>query len=264
MTKQIEHDYQTIIYEQNDGVASIILNRPSSYNAFTPEMNNEIIVALKLASEDIEVRCIVITGKGKAFCSGEDLAGVDVDTDHGTFLRTRYHPMMQAIKQTPKPIVAAVNGIAAGAGMSLALAADFRLVQPESKFVSAFMNIGLIPDSGFLYVLPRLIGYAKALEISVLGKAIMGTEAYQLGLATEVIETTEWEEKVAAFAGSLAVLPTQSFSLIKGYMMDSMHLPFDDMLEKEAQAQVIAGKTADHHEGLQAFKEKRKPNFIGS
>ena len=258
-----ETNYQTVLYEQTGGVASIILNRPKSYNAFTEEMNSEIIDALKSASEDRAVRCIIITGKGKAFCSGEDLAGVNEDTDHGTFLRTRYHPMVKAIKQTPKPIVAAVNGIAAGAGMSLALAADFRLVQPESKFVSAFMNIGLIPDSGFLYALPRLIGYAKALEISVLGKPIKGTEAFHLGLATEVIESADWEEKVAAFAYSLAALPTKSFALIKSHMMDGMHAPFDVMLEKEAQAQYIAGKTADHHEGLQAFKEKRKPNFTG-
>ncbi|ASK61957.1 2-(1,2-epoxy-1,2-dihydrophenyl)acetyl-CoA isomerase [Virgibacillus phasianinus] len=257
-------DYQTILFEKKNTVASIILNRPASYNAFTEEMNKDIIDALKLASKDEEVRSIVITGEGKAFCAGEDLAGVDEDTDHGTFLRTRYHPMMKAIKQTPKPIVAAVNGIAAGAGMSLALGADFRLVKPESKFVSAFMNIGLIPDSGFLYILPRLIGYAKALEVAVLGKPITGTEAYQIGLATELIENADWETGVDAFAQTLSSLPTKSFSLIKRNMMDGMHLPFDEMLEKEAQAQRIAGKTTDHQEGLQAFKEKRKPRFSGN
>ncbi|MFZ3578866.1 enoyl-CoA hydratase/isomerase family protein [Virgibacillus sp. DJP39] len=260
----MESDYKKILYEKKGAVASIILNRPSSYNAFTEEMNTEIISALQAASEDEDVRSILVTGSGKAFCAGEDLAGVDENTDHGTFLRTRYHPMMKAIKQTPKPIVAAVNGIAAGAGMSLALAADFRLVKPESKFVSAFMNIGLIPDSGFLYVLPRLIGYAKALEIAVLGKPISGTEAYQLGLATEVIESSDWDGEIALFAESLAALPTRSFALIKGYMMDGMHLPFEEMLEQEAQAQHTAGKSYDHQEGLQAFKEKRKPNFIGN
>lgn len=260
----MEKDFQTILYKKRNGVATIGLNRPASYNAFTEEMNKDIINALKLASKDDEVRSIVITGNGKAFCAGEDLAGVNENTDHGAFLRTRYHPMMKAIKQTPKPIVAAVNGIAAGAGMSLALGADFRLVKPESKFVSAFMNIGLIPDSGFLYILPRLIGYAKALEIAVLGKPITGTEAHQLGLATEIIESSDWEEQVAAFAESLAALPTQSFSLIKRYMMDGMHLPYEEMLEKEAQAQRIAGNSSDHREGLQAFKEKRKPKFTGN
>lgn len=254
---------QTITYKAANGVATIVLKRPSAYNAFTAEMNGEITQALKSASKDDAVRCIVITGEGKAFCAGQDLGDVNVHTDHATFLRTRYHPMLKAMKQTPKPIVAAVNGIAAGAGMSLALAADFRLVQPKSKFVSAFMDVGLIPDSGFMYVLPRLIGYAKALEIAVLGKPITGTEAHQWGLATEVIESSNWEAGVTQFAESVAALPTKSFSLIKRYMMDGMHSPFEEMLEKEAQAQRIAGKSNDHQEGLEAFAAKRKATFTG-
>ncbi|UOQ92452.1 enoyl-CoA hydratase-related protein [Halobacillus shinanisalinarum] len=256
--------FQTISYDLKKGVARIGLNRPSAYNAFTEQMNKEMIKALRIASKDDEVRSIVITGEGKAFCAGEDLGGVNEHTNHATFLRNRYHPMMKAIKQTPKPIVAAVNGTAAGAGMSLALAADFRLVQPEAKFVSAFINIGLIPDSGFLYILPRLIGYAKALEVAVLGKPITGREAHEMGLATEVIDPSEWEEKVSRFSETLSSLPTQSVALIKRYMMDGMNLTFEEMLEKEAQAQRIAGKTHDHREGLQAFKEKRKPDFIGN
>ncbi|WP_106496358.1 enoyl-CoA hydratase/isomerase family protein [Lentibacillus sp. Marseille-P4043] len=257
-------DFQTIMYQQEDGIATIMLNRPSAFNAFTAEMNKEIIQALKVASKDDDVRCIVFTGNGKAFCVGEDLGGVDEHTNHATFLRERYHPMMKAIKNVPKPIVAAVNGTAAGAGMSLALAADFRLVQPRTKFVSAFMNIGLLPDSGFMYVLPRLIGYAKALEIAVLGKPISGEEAVKLGLATEMIDVDDWEEKVHTFATTMAGLPTKAFSLIKRYMMDGMHLPFDEALEQEAQAQRIAGMSDDHQEGLQAFKEKRSPNFTGN
>ncbi len=260
----MEARFETITYKQSKGVATITLNRPSAFNAFTEKMNKEIIKALKAASKDDEVRSIVITGEGKAFCAGEDLAGVDEDTNHADFLRNRYHPMMKAIKQTEKPIVAAVNGTAAGAGMSLALAADFRLVQPETKFVSAFMSIGLIPDSGFLYMLPRLIGYAKALEIAVLGKPITGEEAKELGLATEVIQSSEWEEKVAQFSEKLAAMPTQSISLVKRYMIDGMNSTFEDLLEKEAQAQRIAGQSYDHREGLEAFKEKRKPTFIGN
>ncbi|SDI16224.1 enoyl-CoA hydratase/isomerase family protein [Alteribacillus bidgolensis] len=256
--------YQTIKAEQEKGISTIVLNRPSAYNAFTPEMNKEMIDALRKASKDDETRCIVITGEGKAFCSGEDLAGVDEDTNHADFLRNRYHPMMKAMKQTTKPIVAAVNGTAAGAGMSLALAADFRLVQPETKFISAFINIGLVPDSGFMYNLPRLIGYAKAIETAVLGKPITGDEAYQLGLATEVIEREEWKEKVNQFADALADMPTKSITLIKRCMMDGMHQSYEEALEKEAQAQRIAGLSCDHKEGLQAFKEKRKPIFIGN
>ncbi|WP_158737437.1 enoyl-CoA hydratase/isomerase family protein [Alteribacillus sp. YIM 98480] len=256
--------YQTIKVEQQKNIATIVLNRPSAYNAFTPEMNKEMIDALRQASKDDETRCIVITGEGKAFCSGEDLAGVNEDTNHADFLRNRYHPMMKAIKQTTKPIVAAVNGTAAGAGMSLALAADFRLVHPKTKFISAFVNVGLVPDSGFMYNLPRLIGYAKAMETAVLGKPITGDEAYQLGLATEVIEREEWQEKVNQFAEMLANMPTKSISLIKRCMMDSMHQSYEEALEKEAQAQRIAGLSHDHKEGLQAFKAKRKPIFIGN
>ncbi|MEC5424082.1 enoyl-CoA hydratase-related protein [Virgibacillus sp. C22-A2] len=260
----MDKDYQTIKYSIGFGVATITLNRPSSYNAFTVKMNQEIIRALKAASKDDSVRCIVLTGEGKAFCAGQDLSDVDEDTDHAEFLRSRYHPMMKVMKQTPKPIVAAINGTAAGAGMSLALAADFRIVQPKTKFISAFMSIGLLPDSGFLYVLPRMIGYAKALEVAVLGKPISGEEAVQYGLATEMIETEEWDEGVARFAGNLAAMPTKTFSLIKRYTMDGMHLPFDEVLEREAQAQRIAGMSSDHHEGMQAFKEKRQPKFTGN
>ncbi|WP_217586293.1 enoyl-CoA hydratase/isomerase family protein [Lentibacillus saliphilus] len=256
-------EMETIRYERADGIATITLNRPQAFNAFTPTMNQEIIKALKDATKDAAVRAIVITGQGRAFCAGEDLGGVDDETDHAAFLRERYHPMMRLIKETPKPIIAAINGTAAGAGMSLALAADFRLVKADAKLISAFMNIGLIPDSGFLYELPRLVGYAKALEIAVLGESLSGQDAYDIGLATEVFSADEWEEKVQSFSHALAQKPTKAFSLIKRYMMDGMHEAYEVMLEKEAQAQRIAGKSADHTEGLQAFKEKREAQFTG-
>src|SRR5690625_4814741 len=147
--------------------------------------------------------------------------------------------------------------------MSLALAADFRLVTPETKFVSAFLGIGLIPDCGFIYILPRLVGYAKALEIATIAGPIAGEEAVELGLATEVIDAGEWEEGVADFAKRLAELPTTAFTLVKRYMMDGMHSEFEDVLEQEAAAQRIAGLTEDHQEGISAFSEKRQPNFVG-
>lgn len=256
-------EYETIKYSENQGVATITLNRPKAYNAITEVMNKEITKALKVANKNDDIRCIVLTGEGKAFCSGQDLQDVDDDTNHAEFLRSRYHPMMQAIKKTPKPIVAAVNGTAAGAGMSLALAADFRLVQPNAKFVSAFVGIGLVPDSGFLYMLPRLIGYAKAMEVTVLGKPLTGDEAYHLGLATELIDHDEWDEKVDAFSQQLASLPTKSIELVKRYMIDSMNESFEEFLDKEAFAQRVAGLSQDHQEGVNAFKEKRKPSFIG-
>ncbi|WP_010097791.1 enoyl-CoA hydratase-related protein [Ornithinibacillus scapharcae] len=253
--------YETILYKEHDHIATIVLNRPSAYNAFTEQMNKEIIKALKQATKDEAVRCIVITGEGKAFCSGQDLAGVDENTNHAAFLRERYHPMLKAVKDTPKPIIAAINGTAAGAGMGLALASDFRLIKESAKLVSAFMNIGLIPDSGFLYLLPRIVGYAKAMEITVLGSPISAQEAQELGLVTKVISEDSWDNQVTEFAAQIASLPTKAFSLIKRYMLDSMHSEFDTFLEREAFAQRIAGMSADHQEGLKAFMEKRKPNF---
>jgi 2-(1,2-epoxy-1,2-dihydrophenyl)acetyl-CoA isomerase len=256
-------NYETIVYEKRENIATILLNRPSSYNAFTKRMNQEITNALKVATKDEDIRCIVLTGSGKAFCSGQDLTEVDKDTNHATFLRERYHPMLQTIKQTPKPIIAAINGIAAGAGMGLALAADFRLMKENAKFVSAFLNVGLVPDSGFLYMLPRLVGYAKALEVVALGNPIVAEEARKLGLVTEVYGKEEFTEQVANFASRLAALPTKAFSLVKRYMLDSMHTDYETYLEQEAFAQRIAGISKDHHEGIQAFAEKRIPNFVG-
>lgn len=256
-------EFESIRYAITNQVAVITLNRPNTFNAFTPQMNKEITQALKQAEREETARCIVITGEGKAFCAGENVENVDENTNHAEFLRERYHPMIRALKSTSKPTIAAVNGVAAGAGMSLALATDYRIVKRESKFVSAFMGIGLIPDSGFLYFLPRIIGYAKALEIATLGKPITGEEAISIGLATELVSTNEWEEQVHEFAQQFTTMPTKAFSLIKRYMMNGMHLPFDTVLEQETHAQQIAGMTQDHMEGLVAFKEKRKPEYIG-
>lgn len=253
--------YETIAYTEQANIATIVLNRPSAYNAFTEQMNKELVKALRQATKDEAVRCIVITGEGKAFCSGQDLAGVDENTNHAAFLRERYHPMLQAIRQTPKPIIAAVNGTAAGAGMGLALASDFRLMKENARLISAFMNIGLVPDTGFLYLLPRIVGYAKAMEIAVLGRPITSQEAQELGLVTKVISEDNWDVQVAEFATQIASLPIKAFSLIKRYMLDSMHTEFDAFLEQEAIAQRIAGMSEEHQEGLQAFLEKRKPNF---
>jgi 2-(1,2-epoxy-1,2-dihydrophenyl)acetyl-CoA isomerase len=256
-------NFETIMYEEKGNVATIVLNRQAAYNAFTEQMNREIVKALRSATKNETVKCIVITGSGKAFCSGQDLADVDENTNHASFLRERYHPMLQTLKETPKPIIAAINGTAAGAGMGLAFACDFRLMKRNAKLVSAFMNIGLIPDSGFLYMLPRLVGYAKALEIAALGKPLLAEEALELGLVTEVFDEESWDVQVEGFAEKVASLPTKAFSLIKRYMLDSMHTDYETFLEQEAFAQRIAGLSEDHQEGLKAFAEKRRPNFIG-
>ncbi|MED1472469.1 enoyl-CoA hydratase-related protein [Bacillus salipaludis] len=255
--------YETILYSVEHGVAWITLNRPTTLNAFVAQMNREITNAIKKASAAEEVRCIVITGEGRGFCSGQDLSEVDENMDHGQVLREKYGPMIKQIYQCEKPIIAAVNGIAAGAGFSLALACDFRILAERASFLNAFIHIGLIPDSGNSYFLTKLVGEAKALEISILGEKIPADQALALGLATKVVSTDNWDAEVTQFAERIAALPTKAIGLIKRTIKSAGEKTFTDYLEEEAQAQRIAGLTKDAREGVQAFMEKRKPTFIG-
>lgn len=255
--------YETITYRVENGVAWLTLNRPDKLNAFTSQMNREIQKAIKTSASSDEVRAIIITGEGRAFCSGQDLSEVDEDVNLGKMLREDYSPMMQQIASCEKPIIAAVNGVAAGAGFSLALACDFRLVSEKASFLNAFVNIGLIPDSGNLYYLSRIVGHAKALELSVFGEKVPAAEAKNMGLATKVISVEEWNEQVKAFAENIASKPTKAIGLIKRYLEASYHLSLEEYLKEEAEGQRIAGLTIDYSEGVTAFAEKRKAQFIG-
>lgn len=255
--------FETIRYDVKDGIAWLYLNRPDKLNAFIAQMNREVKDAIKAATFDEQVRCIVISGEGRAFCSGQDLAEVDKNMDHGQVLRDYYGPMIKQIRQCEKPIVAAVNGVAAGAGFSLALACDFRIVSERASFLNAFIHVGLIPDSGNLYYLTKLVGHAKALELSILGEKVSATDAVALGLANKLIPLDLWDEEVSAFAAHLSTLPTKAIGLIKQSLKFTTELTFEDYLEQEAQGQRIAGLTIDHHEGIHAFMEKRKPVFSG-
>ncbi|WP_070119401.1 enoyl-CoA hydratase-related protein [Bacillus marinisedimentorum] len=255
--------YETIRYELKGHVAEITLNRPDKLNAFTAQMNKEVTAAVKKASRDQGVRCLVITGAGRAFCAGQDLAEVTDDMDHAEVIRSNYRPMILALSECEKPVVAAVNGTAAGAGMSLALACDFRLLSEKASFMEAFIHVGLVPDSGNLYYLPRLVGHAKALELAVLGEKISAQEAKEIGLATKVIAPETFEQETALFADKLAEMPTKAIGLIKRYLQESWETDLDGMLEKEAYAQRIAGQSADHREGVASFLGKRKPAFQG-
>lgn len=255
--------FETIHYDVRDGVAWLTLNRPDKLNAFTARMNREIKDAVKTASRDEEVRTIVITGAGRAFCSGQDLSEVDETMDHGDILRSHYGPMVKEMRRCEKPIVAAVNGVAAGAGLSLALACDFRLVSENASLVNAFIHVGLIPDSGNLYFLTKLVGEGKAAELAMLDEKIPAERAVELGLANRVYTAETFTDEVHTFAARLATMPTKAMGLIKRSLKEASTLSFDEYLEREAQGQRIAGLTADHREGIDAFMQKRKPVFLG-
>ena len=255
--------FETIRYTITDGVAWVYLNRPDKLNAFIAQMNQEIKEAIKRASNDDEVRCIVITGEGRAFCSGQDLSEVDENMDHGQVLRDHYGPMIKQIRNCEKPIIAAVNGVAAGAGFSLALACDFRLISEKASFINAFIHVGLIPDSGNLYYLTQLVGLAKATELAILGEKVTADDAVAMGLATREIPVDTWNEDVTAFAARLGNMPTKAIGIIKRSLKATSSLSFDDYLEQEAQGQRLAGLTNDHREGVTAFIEKRKPVYTG-
>ncbi|TCP29249.1 short chain enoyl-CoA hydratase /enoyl-CoA hydratase [Scopulibacillus darangshiensis] len=254
---------ETVAFEVENHVAWVTLDRPDRLNAFNDQMNRDIIAAIKRAEKDDDIRAVVITGAGRAFCSGEDLSGVQEDANFGDILRKRYNPMVQRLAKFEKPLIAAVNGTAAGAGMSLALACDFRLASEKASFIEAFIHVGLVPDSGNLYYLPRLVGYAKALELAVLGEKVSAEEALNLGLVTKVLPHDDYNASVQAFAEKLAGMPTKAIGLIKRYMRQSFETNLDQMLENEAFAQRTAGQTADHQAGIQAFLSKSKPAFTG-
>ncbi|MDH4616277.1 enoyl-CoA hydratase-related protein [Brevibacillus sp. AY1] len=256
--------YETILYEVSEGVAILTMNRPDKFNAFNERMNKEITDALKQAQKDPEVRCILLTGAGRAFNAGQDLGDVlGGDVDFGGFLRNRYNPMILQFQKTEKPIIAAINGVAAGAGMSIALACDIRLASDKASLVNAFVNIGLVPDSGGCYYLPRIVGMGKALELAMTGEKVPAEEALRLGLVNQVYPTEQFWEESLAYARKLAALPTRGIGLIKRTMYKGLELGLEETLEYEAYAQEIAGQTADYKEGVNAFMEKRAPRFTG-
>jgi 2-(1,2-epoxy-1,2-dihydrophenyl)acetyl-CoA isomerase len=252
---------KTVLYDLAGGVATITLNRPQAYNAFTARMHRELIAALKQAERDESARCIVLTGAGKAFCSGQDLKDLPAGVSFGEVVRERYNPLILKLRAIPKPIVAAVNGVAAGAGMSLTLACDFRVAVDSARFVAAFANVGLVPDTGMSYFLPRLIGLARATELCMTGGALDAATALSYGMLNAVVSAGEFPDTVRQLAGRLADGPATALGLMKRSFELSLAAPLELALDYEAQAQEIAGRSPEYAEGVEAFREKRKPRF---
>jgi 2-(1,2-epoxy-1,2-dihydrophenyl)acetyl-CoA isomerase len=244
-------------------VLTITLNRPDVLNAFDGAMHQAFAAALKEAA-DPEVRAVVLTGAGRGFCVGQDLGEFrEGAADVADRLRTLYHPNILAMRALEKPVIAAVNGAAAGAGLSLACACDLRLAAEGATFVPAFINIGLIPDAGGSYFIHRLLGYARAFEWMASGRRLTAAEAYTWGLVSEVVETEGLAFRAAEVARTFAALPTRGIGMTKRLFDAAYGSTLEDQLEREAQLQAAATRTEDFAEGVAAFLEKRDPDFKG-
>jgi 2-(1,2-epoxy-1,2-dihydrophenyl)acetyl-CoA isomerase len=258
-------NFQFLKYELQGSVATITLNRPDVYNALNDELTFELQDAFKAVTKDDLVRVVILTGAGKAFCSGQDLkSGKDEKRSFMDSLHKRYNPIIRAMRNLPKPIIGRLNGVAAGAGCSLALACDIIVASEEATLIEVFVNIGLVPDSGSSFFLPRLTGMAKAFELCSMGSRVKAQEALDLGLINAVVPTDQLDEKTKYFTDYFAKAPTRAIGLIKKMLNKSTTSTLDEMLEYEAYCQEIAGMTNDYREGVTAFLDKRKPVFLGN
>lgn len=260
--------FSTLDYVVADAVATLTFNRPEVFNAFDDTMSEEVLAALKQADRDENVRCIVITGTGKAFCAGQDLgsravADFDAELHLGESVRNRYNPIIRLIRTTDKPVVAALNGVAAGAGCSMALACDLRLASTRASLIQAFVKIGAAPDSGASFFLPRLVGLGRAAELLFLGDKLEAAEAEKWGLVNRVAEPEDFAELVRQYAQRLAQAPTRAIALAKRALNKSLDSDLGATLEHEALMQELAGRSADYREGVRAFTEKRAPVYTG-
>jgi 2-(1,2-epoxy-1,2-dihydrophenyl)acetyl-CoA isomerase len=258
--------FEALRYEVSDRVSTITLDRPEALNSLTVPLKRELLTAFQAARRDVGVRVVVLTGSGRAFCAGQDLRE-RVEPDAAPLeieIRERYNPLIRAIWSLEKPVIAAINGVAAGAGASIALACDIRLAADNAAFNLAFGRVGLVPDSGATWLLPRLVGLAKALELGLVGDALTAEEARRLGLVARVVPGDELVAAAHELAARLADGAPRALALTKRALHRALESSFDETLDYEAHLQGIAGRTRDHAEGIEAFVEKRSPRFEGT
>ena len=252
-------------YEVLGSVAKITLNRPEKFNSFNREMALEFQASLKYAQSDDTVRAVYITAEGKAFCAGQDLSEAIDPSGPGIekIVAEHYNPIITLIRQIEKPIVCAVNGVAAGAGANIAFACDITIAAKSASFIQAFSKIGLVPDSGGTYTLPRLIGLQRATALMMLGEKISADEAALMGMIFRAVDDDELQNSAFQIATTLANMPTKGLGLTKRLLNTSFNNNLQDQLNHEKLAQAEAGQTEDYKEGVKAFLEKRKPVFTG-
>jgi 2-(1,2-epoxy-1,2-dihydrophenyl)acetyl-CoA isomerase len=255
----------SILVAQEAGVLSITLNRPDKLNAFTPEMHKELRSALELARDEAAIRAVLLTGAGRGFCAGQDLSerSSDAPIDLSVSLGSNYNPLVRRMRELPKPIVCAVNGVAAGAGANIALACDLVLAARSASFVQSFAKLGLVPDSGGTWFLPRLIGPARAMGLALLGEKLAAEQAERWGLIWRAVDDEQLMPEATALARALAAGPTKGYGLTKKALYASWSNSLDAQLDLERDLQREAGLSADYREGVAAFLQKRKPNYQG-
>lgn len=252
-----------LLLQQEGGILTLTLNRPQNLNALTTSVLDQLAAAL-LDADHSSVRVVVLRGAGRGFCAGQDLGEWDGEpTPSFRQHLTHYNRVIEALVHLPKPVVAAVQGVAAGAGLSLALACDLRVASSQAFFTTGFSKIGLVPDSGMTYTLPRLIGWGRAAEWMLTSRRIDANEAFQLGLVSQVWQPDVFEAELERLIAGLAQGPTQGFALIKQGLRHSATASLSEVLENESLLQEMAGQTHDHREGVKAFREKRLPQFEG-
>ncbi|MBL7955255.1 MAG: 2-(1,2-epoxy-1,2-dihydrophenyl)acetyl-CoA isomerase [Flavobacteriales bacterium] len=256
--------YTKILLTIADGVATISLNRPDKLNSFDREMALETIDALDRIKADASVRAVLLTGEGRAFCAGQDLAeAIAPGTKIEEIISTQYNPIVRRIRTLPKPVVCTVNGVAAGAGANIAYACDLTLAAESANFIQSFINIGLIPDSGGTFTLPRLVGMQRAFGQMILAPKVSAKEAEAMGMIWKAMPDAELMNEATALAKKLATMPTKAIALTKEALNRSQNTSLDTQLDHENELQSIAGRSHDYNEGVKAFLEKRKPVYRG-